>query len=124
MKIFIIIALIGLLVYLIARKFMLTTSASNTSIIKASQRQRFVVIDTSSPLINRVTRSTLRTVGIGFLLLLLTLVLGMKIKILWILIPLSLYLIGQFLFIQTTLSPLRNNALTLIQRRMKFWLTT
>src|SRR5690606_39335562 len=96
MKIFIIMALIGLLVYLIARKFMLTTSASNTSIIKARQRQRFVVIDTSSSMRNRVTRSTLRTVGIGFLLLLLTLVLGMKIKILWILIPLSLYLIGQF----------------------------
>lgn len=108
MKIFIIIALIGLLVYLIARKFMLTTSASNTSIIKARQRQRFVVIDTSSPLINRVTRSTLRTVGIGFLLLLLTLVLGMKIKILWILIPLSLYLIGQFFVYTNHIKSIKN----------------
>lgn len=95
MKIFIIVALVGLLVYLIARRFMLT-SAGNTSIVKASQRQDFVVIDTSPQLIRRVTKSTLRTVGIGFLLLLIALVLGMKIKILWILIPLSLYLIGQF----------------------------
>lgn len=72
------------------------TSVGNTSIVKASQRQHFVVIDTSPQLIRRVTKSTLRTVGIGFLLLLIALVLGMKIKILWILIPLSLYLIGQF----------------------------
>lgn len=95
MKIFVVIALVGLLVYLIARRFMLT-SVGNTSIVKASQRQHFVVIDTSPQLIRRVTKSTLRTVGIGFLLLLIALVLGMKIKILWILIPLSLYLIGQF----------------------------
>ncbi|NGM63815.1 hypothetical protein [Sphingobacterium sp. SGR-19] len=95
MKIFIIVALVGLLVYLIARRFMLT-SVGNTSIVKASQRQHFVLIDTSPQLIRRVTKSTLRTVGIGFLLLMITLVLGMKIKILWILIPLSLYLIGQF----------------------------
>ncbi|HLT87133.1 MAG TPA: hypothetical protein VKZ57_06050 [Sphingobacterium sp.] len=99
MKIFIIIALIGFLVYLIARRFMLT-SAGDTSIVKARQRQHFVVIDTSPQLIRRVTKSTLRTVGIGFLLLLIALVLGMKIKILWILIPLSLYLIGQ-LFVYT-----------------------
>jgi len=95
MKIFVVIALVVLLVYLIARRFMLT-SVGNTSIVKASQRQHFVVIDTSPQLIRRVTKSTLRTVGIGFLLLLIALVLGMKIKILWILIPLSLYLIGQF----------------------------
>lgn len=95
MKIFIIVALVGLLVYLIARRFILT-SVGNTSIVKASQRQHFVLIDTSPQLIRRVTKSTLRTVGIGFLLLMITLVLGMKIKILWILIPLSLYLIGQF----------------------------
>src|SRR5690606_34316815 len=95
MKIFVVIALVVLLVYLIARRFMLT-SVGNTSIVKASQRQHFVLIDTSPQLIRRVTKSTLRTVGIGFLLLLIALVLGMKIKILWILIPLSLYLIGQF----------------------------
>ncbi|TYR31278.1 hypothetical protein FXV77_20950 [Sphingobacterium phlebotomi] len=95
MKIFIIIALVGLLVYLIARRFMLTNTGS-ASIVRAGQRQHFVVIDTSPQLIRRVTKSTLRTVGIGLLLLLVALVLGMKIKILWILIPLSLYLIGQF----------------------------
>lgn len=99
MKIVIIIALVGLLVYLIAGRFMLTNTGS-TSIVRAGQRQHFVVIDTSPQLIRRVTKSTLRTVGIGFLLLLITLVLGMKIKILWILIPLSLYLIGQ-LFVYT-----------------------
>ncbi|MBD1434458.1 hypothetical protein H8B06_16630 [Sphingobacterium sp. DN00404] len=99
MKIFIIIALLGLLLYLIARRFMLT-SGDSTSIVRANQRQHFVLIDTSSLLISRVTKSTLRTVGIGFLLLLIVIILGMKIKILWILIPLSLYLIGQ-LFVYT-----------------------
>lgn len=96
MKFFVIIALIGLLVYLIARRFMLT-EVGNTAIVKSGRRQHFVVIDTSPACIGRVTKSTLRTVGIGFLLLLAVLILGMRIKILWILIPLSLYLIGQFL---------------------------
>ncbi|PRD56336.1 hypothetical protein [Sphingobacterium gobiense] len=99
MKIFLIIALVGVLAYLIARRFMLT-SKSNASIVRTHQHQRFVVIDTSPQLISRVTKSTLRTVGIGFLLLLIALVLGMKIKILWILMPLALYLIGQ-IFVYT-----------------------
>jgi len=99
MKIFIIIALIGLLLYFIARRFMLA-GGNDTAIVRANQRQHFVLIDTSSPLISRVTKSTLRTVGIGFVLLLIVIILGMKIKILWILIPLSLYLIGQ-LFVYT-----------------------
>lgn|SRR5690606_4378163 len=95
MKIFIIIALIGFLIYLIARRF-LSVNTVETSVVRANYRQYFVAIDTSPKLIRRVTQSTIRTVGIGFILLLVTLVLGMKIKILWILIPLSLYLIGQF----------------------------
>src|SRR5690606_24269825 len=99
MKIFIIIALIGLLLYFIARRFMLA-GGNDTAIVRANQRQHFVLIDTSSPLISRVTKSTLRTVGSGFVLLLIVIILGMKIKILWILIPLSLYLIGQ-LFVYT-----------------------
>lgn len=94
MKIFIIIALIGFLIYLIARRF-LSVNTVETSVVRANYRQYFVAIDTSPKLIRRVTQSTFRTVGIGFILLLVALVLGMKIKILWILIPLSLYLIGQ-----------------------------
>src|SRR5690606_26170378 len=94
MKIFIIIALVGLLVYLIARRF-LSVNTFKTSMVRANYRQYFVAIDTSPTLIRRVTQSTFRTVGIGFILPLVALVLGMKIKILWILIPLSLYLIGQ-----------------------------
>src|SRR5690606_5243968 len=94
MKIFIIIALVGLLVYLIARRF-LSVNTFKTSMVRANYRQYFVAIDTSPKLIRRVTQSTFRTVGIGFILLLVALVLGMKIKILWILIPLSVYRIGQ-----------------------------
>lgn len=99
MKIFIIIALVGLLVYFFAKKFMLANVADN-SLVRASQRRQFMVIDTTPRLIKRVTRGTLRTVGIGFMLFLIVLLLGMKIKILWILLPLSLYLIGQ-LFVYT-----------------------
>lgn len=98
MKIFIIIALIGLLVYLIARRFMLTSTGN--SLVKASGRQHFMIIDTTPQLIKRVTKNTFRTVGVGFLLLCIALVLGIKIKILWILLPLSFYLIGQ-LFVYT-----------------------
>lgn len=75
-------------------------TGTENSLIKASQRQHFTAIDTSPQLIKQITRSTLRTVGIGFLLLFIALVLGIKIKILWILLPLSFYLIGQ-LFVYT-----------------------
>lgn len=98
MKIVIILALVGLLVYLIARRFMLT-SADN-ALVKTSGRKHFRLIDTTPQQVKRVTRSTLRTVGIGFLLLIVALIIGIKIKILWILIPLSFYLIGQ-LFVYT-----------------------
>src|SRR5690606_23918107 len=67
MKIFIIIALIGFLIYLIARRF-LSVNTVETSVVRANYRQYFVAIDTSPKLIRRVTQSTIRTVGIGFIL--------------------------------------------------------
>src|SRR5690606_682294 len=84
--------------YLIARRFML--KGSDTAVMTRGAGRNFVIMDTTPQLIRRVTGSTLRTVGIGFILLIIALVLGMKIKILWILVPLSLYLIGQ-LFVYT-----------------------
>lgn len=91
MKIFLIITLIVLLVYLFSRRFLQTAGG----ITVTHGRRDFAVIGTSTQLIQRITKSTLRTVGVGFLLFFIALILGMKIKILWILFPLSLYLMGQ-----------------------------
>lgn len=115
MKIFIIVALFGLLVYLIARRF--TSTNADDSLVRTSQRRQFRIIDTTPQLIRRVTKETLRTVAVGLLLLLIALVLGMKIKILWILLPLSFYLIGQ-LFVYT------NHLKTIKEQRIYFNLDT
>src|SRR5690606_36587807 len=69
-------------------------------IINTTNRQGFLLIHTSPQVLGRVTKSTLWTVGTGFILFLLILVLGLKIKIFWIALPLSFYLIAQ-LFVYT-----------------------
>ena len=75
-------------------------SREPTGLIKPERIHQFVLLDTSPQLIANITRSTLWTVGIGIVLFLIVLILGMKIKILWIALPLCLYLIGQ-LFVYT-----------------------
>lgn len=89
---FIIIAiLIGTLVFFIARRLM------NTSLFapKRFDRPGFIPIEADNTIVNRTIKTTLGSVGIGFLLLLIVLFLGMKIKILFFLLPISFYLMGQ-----------------------------
>ena len=92
MKPLFIVVLLSFLIYLISKR--LTHNSSTTN--RPDQRFRhYTRLDHSAALLNKATKSTIRTVGIGFLLLLSIIVLGIKIKILWIALPLALYLIGQ-----------------------------
>ncbi|WP_437918375.1 hypothetical protein [Sphingobacterium sp. LRF_L2] len=94
MRILLIILLLGLLLYYFSRRFLMGTSQQRE--ISIRERQNLLLIDSSSQVIRKVTQSTFTTVGIGVLLFFVILILGFKIKILWIALPLSLYLIGQF----------------------------
>lgn len=93
-----IIILLGVLVYFIAKRFFI--SSPTTTLVKASAKNGYKLIDTNGQLIAKVTKSTMATVGLGILLFVGILILGMKIKIIWIALPLSLYLLGQ-LFVYT-----------------------
>lgn len=98
MKFLLIFALVAFLLYLFARRFFVKKEVQ--SITRHQGNRNFILIDTTSTIIANATKSTLWTVGIGFLLFILLLVLGLKIKVLWIALPLSFYLIGQ-LFVYT-----------------------
>lgn len=93
-----IIILLAVLVYFIARRFFI--ASPTTTLVKATAKNGYKLIDTNGQLIGRVTKSTMSTVGLGILLFIGILLLGMKFKIIWIALPLSLYLIGQ-IFVYT-----------------------
>ena len=95
MKILLIVFLVGILVYFLSRRFFM--SGNSTAVVRATHRNSFLLVDTSPQVLSSVSKRTLWTVGIGFILFLIILVLGIKIKIIWIALPLSLYLIAQLL---------------------------
>lgn len=90
-KFLLIAILIGVLVFIIARRLMSTSLFAP----KRFDRPGFIPIEADNTITNRIIKTTLGSVGIGFLLLLIVLFLGMKIKILFILLPISFYLMGQ-----------------------------
>jgi len=94
MKILWIVALVGLLIYYIGRRLFMGISRATS--VSVSGRRGFQLVDTHSALMGRVTRNTFSTVGFGIALLFVILILGFKIKIILIALPLSFYLIGQF----------------------------
>ncbi len=93
MRILLILVLLAVLLYYLSRRFFM--NGPSTAVVHAQQPQRLQLVDSTAQLIARTTRNTLITVGIGIVLFLVLLLLGFKIKILWIGLPLSLYLIGQ-----------------------------
>lgn len=71
-----------------------------TSLSKTRRPNTFLHVESGKSVIMRATSGTLWTVISGLVLLILILIIGMKIKVLWLLLPLSIYLIGQ-LFVYT-----------------------
>lgn len=71
-----------------------------TTLSKIRRPNTFLPVESCKSVIMQATSGTLWTVISGFVLLILILIIGIKIKVLWILLPLSLYLIGQ-LFVYT-----------------------
>jgi len=109
MRFVLIFVLLAILVYYISRRFMMSAPARTG--LTQSHRKNLQLLDTQPGLLAKVTRSTMMTVGIGVVLFFLILIIGMKIKILWIALPLSLYLIGQLFVYSNHMKALRNQRL-------------
>lgn len=105
-KIIIIVALIAMLIFSIVRKLNLFGSWSTTQRLSSPSE----IIEISAPLsiYKSAVKKTLITVGVGVLLLLITIVLASKFKIALIMLPVSLYLIGQFFILNNHLKASKN----------------
>src|SRR5690606_14983567 len=105
-KIIIIVALIAMLIFSIVRKLNLFGSWSTTQRLSSPSE----IIEISAPLsiYKSAVKKTLITVGVGILLLLITIILASKFKIALIMLPVSLYLIGQFFILNNHLKASKN----------------
>ncbi|MFD2594452.1 hypothetical protein [Sphingobacterium griseoflavum] len=81
------------------------------TVVAHSRMHSLQLLDTSPSLLSKAARSTMVTAGIGALLFLLILIIGFKIKILWIAFPLSLYLFGQLFVYSNHIKALRKQRL-------------
>jgi len=104
-KLLLIVSLITLLIYFLTRKVILK---NKSKIVLLQYKQGFTLIESGSSIIQKAIKNTLLSVGIGLILLIITLLLAIKIKILLFLLPISLYLISQFLLLNNQLKYLKN----------------
>lgn len=107
-KILIIALLVGLLLFFIVRKLFRFSSGQSRSLERSGFRQ--VVADPIT--VQEAIKSSALTALTGFVLLLVILFLGIKIKILFILLPISIYLISQLFLVANHISSIR---------KMKIW---
>jgi len=91
-KVIFIAALLGILIFFIVRRLGFVNSRPTTYLHASDWLE--VRIDTRT--LKRAVRQTLFSVGIGFVLLILILLVTAKFKIALLLLPISLYLIGQY----------------------------
>ncbi|WP_159638659.1 hypothetical protein [Sphingobacterium composti Ten et al. 2007 non Yoo et al. 2007] len=105
-KIIIIGALIAMLIFSIVRKLNLFGSWSTTKRLSTPTE----IIEISAPLsiYKSAVKKTLITVGIGILILLITIVIASKFKIALFMLPVSFYLIGQFFILNNHLKATKN----------------
>lgn len=102
-KVLVIVVLVGLLLFFIVGRLFRFASGQSRSLEQSGFRQ--IAVDPA--VLHHAIRSSVLTGLTGFVLLLVVLFLGMKIKILFILLPISLYLISQLFLIANHISSLR-----------------
>ena len=98
-------ALIGILLYFITRKIVMK---GNSLVAERKQQQGFIGIECGAQILNKIIKSTVATAGFGLILFLLIIFLAMKVKILLILLPISLYLMSQLLLLNNQLKYAKN----------------
>jgi len=99
MKFLLIAALLGLLGYLLFGRLSIPRKG-NADAADRAERDGFLRVGCPANAIGRAAKNTLQTVATGIVLFVAILLLGMKVRVLWIALPLALYLIGQF-FVHT-----------------------
>ncbi|TDS11849.1 hypothetical protein [Sphingobacterium paludis] len=105
MRILLIVVLLAVLLYYLSRRFFMKSPVA--AVARPMQQHNLQRVDSDTRLIGRAGKNTMLTVGIGFVLFFVILLLGFKIKILWIALPLSLYLIGQLFVYSNHLKAIR-----------------
>lgn len=107
------IILIGILlvafIYLIMRRFSFFSSSN----LIASNKVNSSIIEVGIPirLLKQTIKKTFLTIAAGFALLLITLVLAAKFKIALIMLPISLYLIGQYFLLSNHIGHIKKQRL-------------
>lgn len=99
-KLLLILLLLGVLIYFVSRKLQ---AVGKSLAVQKQAKQGYILVDAGSQVVNKVIKNTLFSAGIGVVLLVITLVLAMKVKILLIMLPISLYLIGQLFLLNNQL---------------------
>jgi len=107
MKILLIVALFGLLGHLLFGRFFIPRKGDADGADRA-ERDGFLRLRCPPDAIGQATKNTLLTVGTGLVLFVAILLLGMKVRVLWIALPLALYLIGQFFVHANHVKTVRN----------------
>lgn len=118
LKILIIGALLGILLYYSFRR--LKHSFGLASVKKS--RPGYIALEVDPADTKRAIRSTALTVGTGAILFLIILLVGLKIKILLILLPIALYLIGQIFLLANQMNATRSRKVWFNPQTSDLWI--
>lgn len=99
-KLILILLLVAVLIYFLSRKLQ---AAGKSMAVQRQAKQGYILVEGGGQVINKIIKNTLFSVGIGLVLFVITILLAMKVKILLIMLPISLYLMGQILLLNNQL---------------------
>ncbi len=105
-KILLIVILLAVLLYFLSRRIMMRSKTSTG--VQRSNKQGYYLIDLPAQVAGKAIKSTMYSAGIGAVLLVITVLLAIKIKILFFLLPISFYLIGQLFLLNNHMKYAKN----------------
>ena len=104
-KVLIVLILVVIVLYFLSRKIV---KSSNRKTVYNNNQKGYLLIESGSAIISRATKNTLFSVAIGVVLLIITLWLALKVKIILLMLPISLYLISQIFLLSNQLKYVKN----------------
>ena len=99
-KILLIVILVGILIYFLSRRVMMK---GKSMFIQKSNKQGYYLIESGASIIQKTIKNTLFSVGIGVVLFIITIFLALKVKIILLMLPISLYLMSQLFLLNNQL---------------------
>ncbi|WP_196938226.1 hypothetical protein [Sphingobacterium pedocola] len=107
-KVILVITLLAFILYFIVRRLRMFGTQIRNNYGKIQPSLRIIEITAPANILKAIVQKTLFSVFTGILLLVIILVLATKFKIALIMLPISLYLIGQFLVLNNHIRHTRN----------------